>query len=482
MSDDDPFAESSDSECESGAATARPRPAKRKFGGFKPSSTSLESEDARDRVRSRLQNLKAADAARQKRQVSEVRRANFMRSSTLSVRNLRPETRLRELYSRFAKYGIIHAISVDIRAKGLEAYAEIIFDQVKDAERAFQTEHNLAPNGRKLSFAWVSTPGDRELELLKARYIERKREEDLEDDLLDEDNNSVSVHGSGILDKREGPNSRHSSQDSRSGLQQSSLTGAALERAKDDVFAALLQRERRELEALVDSLDDSRQKVARVMLYCLDHAEAAKECYEIIVSKLLNGPVPELSTAPTYRALYVLSDLLFNSNASVPKAAKYRALIEGDLGLIFARMGKLHRLYAKENAFSSRIFESRVLAVLQGWERRITFSSQFLAGLKFCFYNDVLSPPPLSSDDVNIVRASLGNSLDEVKAACMRFGLPFAQNDTLESALSRLHFAQEQITALTQDFDEPSYPSSMDGESLTEAELIALARDDVNNT
>ncbi|GBG30962.1 U2 snRNP-associated SURP motif-containing protein [Hondaea fermentalgiana] len=453
---EDPFAESSGSEAE---APARPGagPKRRRLGaargrGFARVHAGVE-QGGKDRVRSRLEGLREEDEHRRRRAA--------------------------DLARHFESYGPVEAIRLeaDRATTGLETAARLLFAKIDDAERAFLEEKHATLQKRTLKLSWVKMP--RDMGRARAQYLERRQEEALadgqEDDLFSAGPASqefeLELSKESSEPAKDPRVNREDMQNRKEG------TGAALERAKDDAYAALLQRERSVLADLLSKLDDTKQSVARIMFFCITHADAAKECYTLVSHELLHTTLSLLVPTRAHRLLFVLSDLLFNSNASVAKAAHYRTLIEADLGMVFARLGQLLRRgrAAQEQSFSDQLFEGRVMAVLQGWERRITFSAQFLAGLRFSFRNEVLSLP-ITESEVPFLEAAMGpQTLQEVKATCLRLGLPASDLESVNVGQARLRFAQEIIARDCQDWNAPSYPSSMDGESLTSADLAMLA-------
>lgn len=87
--------------------------------------------------------------------------------------------------------------------------------------------------------------------------------------------------------------------------------------------------------------------------------------------------------------LYLLSDVLHNSTASVRNASRYRALLQPDLPLVFA---SLHdTLLAQDSRMTREALKRHVLRVTRVWRDWFLFSEELLAGLQATF---LLDPDP----------------------------------------------------------------------------------------
>jgi len=90
--------------------------------------------------------------------------------------------------------------------------------------------------------------------------------------------------------------------------------------------------DRDKLEKLLRGITPERRDVARLMVFCVSHADAAAEVVECVAESLtiLETPIP-VKTA----RLYLVSDILHNCTAQVRNASSYRTLLENRLSEIF---------------------------------------------------------------------------------------------------------------------------------------------------
>lgn len=131
---------------------------------------------------------------------------------------------------------------------------------------------------------------------------------------------------------------------------------------------------RRRLESMLRAMSGKRAEIARAMEFAINHAEAANEVAEIVCQSLkLDGtPVPRKMAR-----LHLVSDILHNSGTPLPNVWKYRLAIEQRLPPVFAH---LHTVYQSLKAYTSRIsadvFRQQVFAVLDIWDRWMTFGHE----------------------------------------------------------------------------------------------------------
>jgi U2-associated protein SR140 len=95
--------------------------------------------------------------------------------------------------------------------------------------------------------------------------------------------------------------------------------------------------DRLRLEGLLRHLCSSRESIAEAMVFCIQHSEAAIEIIDLITSSLVLSlsSDPLLMMSRKLSRLYLLSDLLHNSNVTVHHAWKFRNALETVLPLIF---------------------------------------------------------------------------------------------------------------------------------------------------
>lgn len=80
-------------------------------------------------------------------------------------------------------------------------------------------------------------------------------------------------------------------------------------------------RQRDRLEDLIRNLAPEAKKIGEVMVFCIEHSEAADEIAECIMESLSNETT--VITKKIAR-LYLVSDILHNCGVKVNKASFYR--------------------------------------------------------------------------------------------------------------------------------------------------------------
>lgn len=83
----------------------------------------------------------------------------------------------------------------------------------------------------------------------------------------------------------------------------------------------LLCSQRDRLEDLIRQLTPEKSKIGEVMVFCIEHSEAADEIVDCIAESLANE-----NTALTKKIarLYLISDILHNCQVKVTKASFFR--------------------------------------------------------------------------------------------------------------------------------------------------------------
>ena len=123
-------------------------------------------------------------------------------------------------------------------------------------------------------------------------------------------------------------------------LCRSEIRGVSSDRS--NVTSGLTEAQRGRLAVWINDLEPSRAQVGDVMLWCLEHADAAPDVVEMIV-KSLKRPEgkavdaedtddsknefvvkPATSVPAVVARLFLTSDILYNSGAKVPNASFYR--------------------------------------------------------------------------------------------------------------------------------------------------------------
>lgn len=143
---------------------------------------------------------------------------------------------------------------------------------------------------------------------------------------------------------------------------------------------SLTDSQRDRLEDMLRELTPERLKVGEVMVWCLDHAEAAEEIVECISEALsiLQTPLPK-----KIARLYLVSDILYNSSAKVPNASFFRKCFQIKLSDIFK---DIHETYEKiDGRLKAEQFKQKVMACFRAWEDWAIYPNDFLINLQNIF-------------------------------------------------------------------------------------------------
>lgn len=151
----------------------------------------------------------------------------------------------------------------------------------------------------------------------------------------------------------------------------------------------LTEKQRVRLERIVRSVSPDRASVCRAMCWCVSHAEAADEVAECL-AQALTGP----RTAPRRRLarLYVVSDVLLNSQARVPRANAYRAALQPRLAAMLRALPP-----------HPQALRDRARRVLAAWAQAALYPPDFLAELSAALRDtpelrEAREPSPASSE------------------------------------------------------------------------------------
>ena len=158
------------------------------------------------------------------------------------------------------------------------------------------------------------------------------------------------------------------------------LTGRAREREREQ-----RERERRErlsekdskrFRDLLNEMSMSRASVRNAMIFALDHAEAANDIIKALESRLCDTK----DSAPNKVAyLYVVSDILYNSNNS-SKTRHFRTILKDRLPTMFEGVAKTYQ--SLKSRFNSNQMRSRVQRILDVWREWSSFPPLYLIGLE----------------------------------------------------------------------------------------------------
>jgi U2-associated protein SR140 len=134
---------------------------------------------------------------------------------------------------------------------------------------------------------------------------------------------------------------------------------------------------RRRLQAMVRGLSGRRGELARCMAFSLEHAEAAAEVTDLIVSSLLveGTPVPRKVSR-----LYLICDILHNSAIPLPGAWRFRQEFQNRLGLVFDHLSGIYHSFP--GRITAETFKTQITSVIDIWEDWIVFPPEFTLELR----------------------------------------------------------------------------------------------------
>ncbi|KAG0268532.1 U2 snRNP-associated SURP domain-containing protein [Actinomortierella ambigua] len=136
---------------------------------------------------------------------------------------------------------------------------------------------------------------------------------------------------------------------------------------------SLSRHERSYFEALLRLLTAQRRSIARAMVFAIQHAEAADEIVDILSASMLLDSTPQ---GARLARLYLISDILHNSSASIPNVWKFRSRLEGKLPAVFEKLNEIYR--SIDARLKAEQFRRQVAGVLSIWENWIVFPQEYL--------------------------------------------------------------------------------------------------------
>ncbi|XP_038050336.1 U2 snRNP-associated SURP motif-containing protein-like isoform X2 [Patiria miniata] len=153
---------------------------------------------------------------------------------------------------------------------------------------------------------------------------------------------------------------------------------------------SLTDSQRDRLEDMLRGLTLERSNIADAMVFCLDHAESAEEIVECISESL---SILETPIHKKLGRLFLISDILFNTNTKVANASYFRKYFEVKLPVISMNLRDAHlniqqRLKAEQ-------FKQKVMACFRAWDEWTIYQYDLLVKLQNLF----LGLMPLTKDD-----------------------------------------------------------------------------------
>lgn len=156
----------------------------------------------------------------------------------------------------------------------------------------------------------------------------------------------------------------------------------------------LTEIERVSFMNILRQLNRKRHTIREAMAFCLDNSYKCTEVVEIISESLtINHTHVEKKLA----RLYLVSDILHNSQAMVKYASAYRSEFQKKMREIFSSVKECYdKLDDKTDTGSKlkREFEQSVKSVLRVWDRWSLFPANFVEGLRLIFLPHLKAPSP----------------------------------------------------------------------------------------
>lgn len=228
---------------------------------------------------------------------------------------------------------------------------------------------------------------------------------------------------------------------------------------------ALGRLPRRRLEAMLRTLSNTREKIARVMCLALDRPDAAEEVAEVIVQSLLisSTPVPR-----KIARLGVISDILHNCAGTPTNAWKYRSLFESKLPAVFTHLGEIYKSFP--GRMKAEVFRKQIMTITHVWEQWLVFNPSVLVDLerRLTTGDEVLNQQPDEESDATRladaqVRSSSYAGPIPGFTAVKTGAIAYAEDDIDGEALP----ARELKPAIVDDLDgDPLEEDDLDGAPL----------------
>lgn len=215
-------------------------------------------------------------------------------------------------------------------------------------------------------------------------------------------------------------------------------SGAQRGERREDAPLPDAQRDR--LSDMLRGLTVERAAVRDAMVFALDHADSAADISEILIDALTLAETPgPLKVA----RLFLLSDILHNTSASVRNASRYRARLQDALPDVFESFQEAYR--SAGGRIAQEQLRKNVLKVLRVWRGWYIFSDDFLNGLQATFLRGGSGPAGMraaaSEADGRPVDERVAASLaamtdDELELKCKHCGL--SRRGGREAQIARL--------------------------------------------
>ncbi|KAJ0412197.1 hypothetical protein ATCC90586_005810 [Pythium insidiosum] len=233
------------------------------------------------------------------------------------------------------------------------------------------------------------------------------------------------------------------------------LTGQQLARARDLERGRGVHRLSRDdvdhLMALLDGVTLERESIKTVMGFALDNSEAAVDIVHLLSEQFDRD---DASAVSLVAFLFVVSDILHNSSASVKNASLFRTTFQECLPAIFDRLRRCHK--AIVGRMSAIAMRDKVLSVLTAWEQWSLFPPQYLVGLNATFLRKVEEEEFLAQCRAEgTLMSDRATAIDEerLRKTCVQAGIQ--SSGGVEELLARLQWLREFTAPATKKSNAP---------------------------
>ncbi|TKR80539.1 hypothetical protein L596_014599 [Steinernema carpocapsae] len=142
----------------------------------------------------------------------------------------------------------------------------------------------------------------------------------------------------------------------------------------------LSQGEQRELDDLLADLIPEKKTISDAMVWCIEHAECAKQIVECIYESFLESNTP---LHKFIARLYLIVDIISNSAVNVRGAFYYRQYFEERL---LSVCSALHRVHSSiESRMKAEQFKQRVMLCFRVWEENSVYPTDVLIKMQNVF-------------------------------------------------------------------------------------------------
>jgi len=254
------------------------------------------------------------------------------------------------------------------------------------------------------------------------------------------------------------------------------LTGAQIKRAEHGGGCRLNDWERRNFDDLLrNRLTSSRESICDAMIFAFEKSNAAVHVAGLLEEALLEGHSDGTSVETRIARLYLLSDILYNSQQpGVRNAFQYRTAIERMAPAVFGSLG--------EHAGGGRITKSKlrksVNSVLSAWTNWSVFDSGFIDELECKFEGKEIKKAEVKK--VDEAKSKEGSEQQREKT-----GTDAEPEIAIVSTIPRGTWStakdDEPETAEAGDMDGEPIDGDLDGESLGDEDVGAdIDQDDID--